>query len=391
MSLLRLNIELLQWWLHKLKKKLITSNKNTKKTIYIVGTNGLPVRYGGWDMLLHHFTLALSEDYDIYVYTSSFEALKGIKKHNGAFVRLVPLKANGLQSIIYDFVTMLDASIRGADHILVLGVSGGIFFPVFKIFRSSVILNPDGAEWKRSKFRGFIKIFLKGSEQIGITFADKVITDSAVICEDVLNDYGIRSAVIEYGGDHSFSTVLGKETAARYSITQNTYAFKVCRIVPENNIRMILDAFSKTDYRLLLIGNWSNSKFGIDIRAEYSRYNNLSLLDPIYDQKALDELRSNCKLYIHGHSVGGTNPSLVEAMNLGLPCLVYDVNYNRETTEDSAEYFSTESELSEALYLLWDDKGRLDSIGNGLQMVAKRRYRWKDIIAKYRAVIEKSL
>lgn len=374
-----------------MKKNPSISNKKHKKTIYIVGTNGLPVRYGGWDMLLHHFTLTLSEDYDIYVYTSSFEAVKGIKTHNGAFVRLVPLKANGLQSVIYDFVTMLDASIRGADHILVLGVSGGIFFPFFKLFRSSVILNPDGAEWKRSKFGGFVKLFLKASEQIGIKYADKVIADNKVICEDVLSEYGVRSTVIEYGGDHASSTVLSKPTASRYSIEQNSYAFKVCRIVPENNIRMILDAFSKTDYRLLLIGNWSNSKFGIDIRAEYSGYSNLSLLDPIYDQRALDELRSNCKLILHGHSVGGTNPSLVEAMNLGLPCLVYDINYNRETTEDSAEYFSTESELSEALCRLWDNKGHLDSIGSGLQVVAKRRYRWNDIIAKYRLVIEKSL
>ena len=111
----------------KLKNKI-------KKSIYIVGTNGLPVRYGGWDMLLHHLTLSLSEDYEIYVYTSKFEALEGIKVHNGATIKLVPLKANGLQSIFYDFFTMLDASIRGADYILVLGVSGGIFFPLFRFF-----------------------------------------------------------------------------------------------------------------------------------------------------------------------------------------------------------------------------------------------------------------
>ena len=203
------------------------SKNNRKKTIYIVGTNGLPVRYGGWDMLLHHFTLTLSEDYDIYVYTSSFETKKGIKKHNGAFVRSVPLKANGLQSIIYDFVTMLDASIRGADHILVLGVSGGIFFPLFKLFKSSVILNPDGAEWKRSKFGGFVKLFLKLSEKIGVKYADKVISDNKVISHDLFNDYEVRSSIIEYGGDHSSPTALDRITALQYCIDQNNYAFKV--------------------------------------------------------------------------------------------------------------------------------------------------------------------
>ena len=359
-----------------------------KKTIYIVGTNGLPVRYGGWDMLLHHLTLTLSKDYEIHVYTSSFEALKGVKTHNGAFIKVVPLKANGLQSIIYDFVTMLDASMRGADHILVLGVSGGLFFPIFKLFNSSIILNPDGAEWKRSKFGSFVKRFLKLSEKLGVQYADKVITDSNIIAADILSDYGVRSSVVEYGGDHACRLVLQDNTAYHYGIAQTNYAFKVCRIVPENNIVMILKAFSKTNYKLLMIGNWTNSQFGIETRGRFSSHKNLSLLDPIYDQQALDELRSNCKLYIHGHSVGGTNPSLVEAMYLGLPCLVYDVNYNRETTEGCAMYFSSENDLSEALVQLWQSEDYLRSVGEKLQNIAKRRYRWADIISKYRVVID---
>lgn len=339
-------------------------------------------------MLLHHLTLTLSKDYEIYVYTSSFEALKGVKTHNGAFIKVVPLKANGLQSIIYDFVTMLDASIRGADHILVLGVSGGLFFPIFKLFNSSIILNPDGAEWKRSKFGSFVKRFLKLSEKLGVQYADKVITDSNMIAADILSDYGVRSSVVEYGGDHACRLVLQDNTASHYGIAQTNYAFKVCRIVPENNIVMILKAFSKTNYKLLMIGNWTNSQFGIETRELFSSHKNLSLLDPIYDQQALDELRSNCKLYIHGHSVGGTNPSLVEAMYLGLPCLVYDVNYNRETTEGCAVYFSSENDLSEALVQLWQSEDYLRSIGGKLQNIAKRRYRWADITSKYRAVID---
>ena len=368
--------------------KAITKDPKVKKSIYIVGTNGLPVRYGGWDMLLHHLTLTLSKDYEIYVYTSMFEALKGVKEHNGAAIKVVPLKANGLQSIFYDFFTMLDASIRRADHILVLGVSGGFFFPLFKLFKSSVILNPDGAEWKRSKFGGAVKRFLKLSERLGVTYADKVITDSRIIADDIMTDYGVRSSVVEYGGDHVCSMKLRVDTADLYNIEAKDYAFKVCRIVPENNIVMILDAFSKTNYKLIMIGNWSNSQFGINTRNQFCEYSNLELLDPIYDQRALDELRSNCKLYIHGHSVGGTNPSLVEAMHLGLPCLVYDVNYNRETTEDCAEYFSSQSDVYEALVRLWETDNYLSSMSLKLQEIAKRRYCWEEIVEKYRLVIE---
>lgn len=362
-----------------------------RKTIYIVGTNGLPVRYGGWDMLLHHLTLNLSEEYEIYVYTSRFEADTEVKSHNGAIIKLIPLKANGFQSILYDFFSMLDASLRGADNILVLGVSGGIFFPLFKVFKSIVILNPDGAEWKRSKFTGLIKNFLKLSERLGVKYADKLIADNKIIANDLANTYQVNSSVIEYGADHAINANLSERSKSLYGIQANSYALKVCRIVPENNIEMILNAFAKSNKKLLIIGNWDNSQFGIQVRKRFRHYKNLLLLDPIYDQLALDELRSNCRLYVHGHSVGGTNPSLVEAMYLGLPCLVFDVSYNRETTEDAARFFSSESDILFSLDELWNHESALDSMARSLKEIAKRRYSWSEIIKKYRLVIENEL
>ena len=339
-------------------------------------------------MLLHNLTLTLSKEYNIIVYTSSFEALKGIHSHNGASIKLIPLKANGFQSIIYDFVSMLHASFNRADYILVLGVSGGIFFPIFRLFKSKIILNPDGAEWKRTKFNRFVKMFLKLSEKIAVKFSDKVITDNKIMSKDILHSYDVHSSVIEYGGDHVRKIPLTEVTASSYKIKSNNYAFKVCRIVPENNIEMILEAFSKTQFKLLLIGNWNNSQFGIDIRQKYNNNNNLLLLDPIYDQEKLDELRSNCRIYVHGHSVGGTNPSLVEAMHLALPCLIYGVNYNIETTESSAEYFLSEKDILSGLSKLWNNEEYINSMGNSLLQIAEKRYLWSSIILKYKNVIE---
>jgi glycosyltransferase involved in cell wall biosynthesis len=197
--------------------------------------------------------------------------------------------------------------------------------------------------------------------------------------------------VIEYGADPAIATELRETTASLYGIHKNSYAFKVCRIVPENNIVMILEAFAKTNHKLVMIGNWANSRFGIDVRDRFRKYENFSLLDPIYDQIALDELRSNCRLYVHGHSVGGTNPSLVEAMYLGLPCLVFDVNYNRETTEDAARYFASESDILSSLDELWSRNDYLDSMGKKLNDIAKRRYSWSDIVKKYRLVIDSAI
>lgn len=364
------------------------SIERKKKSIYIVGTNGLPVRYGGWDMLLHHLTAGLSGEYIIYVYTSSFEAEKNVKTHNGATIKLVPLRANGFQSVFYDFFTMLDACFRKADCILVLGVSGGIFFPLFRMFKSIVVLNPDGAEWKRTKFGGLARSFLKLSERVAVKNSDSVVADNRIIASDLAARYGVESSIIEYGGDHAIAKALSETTRALYDIEKNAYAFKVCRIVPENNIDMILGAFSKTNHKLVLVGNWENSAYGKEVRQKYSSFDNLVLLDPIYDQVTLDELRSNCYLYVHGHSVGGTNPSLVEAMYLSLPCLVFDVSYNRETTEGSAFYFSSEEELVAALRDLRPRDSELVSVGLALGRVARERYRWSDIVEKYRLVMD---
>jgi glycosyltransferase involved in cell wall biosynthesis len=361
---------------------------SAKKSLYIVGTNGLPVRYGGWDKLLDNLTLSLSPDYKIVVYTSSYEALPNLTEYNGAQIKLIPLQANGLQSIFYDFISMLHAVFCKADYILVLGISGGIFFPFFKMFKSKVILNPDGAEWKRTKFGKLAKKFLHLSEMVSVKYADKIISDNKNIAKDLLAQYGVKSHVIEYGADHVLASPLKLDTKTVYGITQGNYAIKVCRIVPENNIEMILKVFAENEYKLLLIGNWNNSQFGVKTREKFTKYKHLSLLDPIYDQEKIDELRSNCRLYVHGHSVGGTNPSLVEAMYLGLPSLVFDVNYNRETTNDCAQYFSTENELCGALAKIWTDDTLLAFCGKRLKVVAEERYRWSAIVEKYRQVLE---
>jgi hypothetical protein len=354
-----------------------------KKSIYIVGTNGLGVNYGGWDKLVSKLIEALNDKYNIYVYTSKYEDLSNINNEFGATPIIVPLKANGFQSIFYDFFSMLHASFNKADIVLVLGLSGGVFFPIFKLFKSKIILNPDGAEWKRTKWNFFIKKFLKLSEYFGIKFTDIVVADNKIIQEDIKKNYSLESYIAEYGGDHVEFVDISKATLNKYNIEKYNYAFKVCRIVPENNLDSILSAFSATDKKFILIGNWSNSEYGIELKDNYSKYKNLILLDPIYDQSILDELRGNCRLYIHGHSVGGTNPSLVEAMNLGLCCVVYKVNYNIETTNNLALYFEGREELLEIINNHWNNVKKISDIENSMLKVANERYIWNRIIKEY--------
>lgn len=357
------------------------------KKIAIIGTNGLPGRYGGWDQLLNHLTLSLSDSYEVVVYTSSYNAVKGLKEYNGAKLKVIPLKANGFQSILYDGLSMIHASIY-YDTLLVLGTSGCIFLPIVKIFRKKVILNPDGAEWKRGKWNIFAKWFLKKSEQIGIQFSNVVISDNKKIQEYIFQEYGVSSHLIAYGGDNAKYIPLKEETKEKYKIGNQNYAFKVCRIEPENNIDLILEAFKDLDFKLIIIGNWEFSAYGINLRKRYSKYENLLLLNPIYHQQTLDELRANCGVYVHGHSVGGTNPSLVEAMNLGLYCIVFDVDYNIETTENKAIYFKNADELKKIISDFICKDIEVEKLKEEMKEIASRRYIWSQIVSQYELIMK---
>ena len=356
--------------------------------VAIIGTNGLPGKYGGWDQLVNHLTKNLRDEFSFLVYTSYTTDDPKLKEYNGAKIKIVPLKANGIQSIPYDIVSMLHA-VFFCDVLFICGTSGCIFLPFIKLFVKKIVLNPDGQEWKRKKWSKPIQWFLKISERFGVQFSSTVVSDNVKIQEYILDGYNKKSELIEYGGDQVINVPLSNDTAKKYGIEEGSYAFKVCRIEPENNIHVILEAFKeKSNIDLIIIGNWNFSEYGKSLRDEYHRFTNLKLLDPIYDQVTLDELRSNCGLYIHGHSVGGTNPSLVEAMNLGLCIVAFNVDYNIETTENSAIYFNNENDL---LRILDDFDGNLidiDQYRNKMAEIAQRRYLWKIITDKYAKVFE---
>lgn len=352
--------------------------KRTK--VGIIGTNGLPGKYGGWDQLVIHLTDNLRQKFDFLVYTS-FTSIEGKAEYKGTQLVKVPFKANGFQSIPYDIYSIIHA-LFVCDVLFICGTSGCVFLPLAKLFRKKIVLNPDGQEWKRGKWSKPVRWFLRISEYLGVKNSTVVVADNIRIKDNILSDYNKNSVLIEYGGDQVIQVDMSDETMQKYNIETGRYAFKVCRIEPENNIDMILEAFSNvSNVDLILIGNWNNSTYGIEIRKKYEKFPNLKLLDPIYEQKTLDELRSNCGLYVHGHSVGGTNPSLVEAMNLGLNIIAFNVDYNIETTESKAHYFNTSDDIVDFLLSFYSKI--LYSNGKDMLEIAKRRYKWSIITNKY--------
>lgn len=357
--------------------------KSNSLKIAIIGTVGIPAKYGGFETLAENLVAQLGDKYDFTVYCSA-QSYEGDRKptHSGARLKYIPLEANGKSSIIYDALSIINA-LFFADVLLILGVSGAFMIPIVTWFtKKRVITNIDGLEWKRDKWGGLAKKYLKGQELVAVKYSHATVVDNQGIENHVKQEYGIQSTLIAYGADHVFKKRLSKSLKERFRLP-DSFAFKVCRIEPENNIHIILEAFSRTAVNLIVVGNWQNNHYGRELQENYAGSNNLYLLNPIYDPNKLNALRANCFLYIHGHSAGGTNPSLVEAMYLGLPIIAFDVKYNRFTTNNEALYFKTANDLSKLLSSSLTNTENLNIMAAKMKRTAMKKYTWKIIGEAY--------
>jgi glycosyltransferase involved in cell wall biosynthesis len=354
--------------------------------VAVVGTVGLPPNYGGFETLAHFMVLCLGEAMHFTVYCSGPDYPVHSATYLSAQLKYLPLRANGAQSIGFDLLALVDSCFH-ADVILVLGVSGGLFVPLTRLFGKRVILNIGGLDWQRSKWGRWASRFLKLSEAVAVKFADVLVADNEGIAAYLSAEYGRESVLIEYGGDQITLPPLTEERLRRYPFLRDRYAFSVSRIQADNNIEMILQAFTRSaSLVLVVVGNWASSAFGRELKARFADHANLYLLDAIYDPDELNALRGHCTIYVHGHSAGGTNPSLVEAMHLSLPIAAYDVIYNRATTEGSARYFSTAAELEELLERV--SRAEWENQRAAMKEIAVRRYRWSVIADKYAEILK---
>lgn len=354
------------------------------KQVAIIGIQGVPARYGGFESLVENIIGEnCSPDIQYTVFCSTKDIPERMATYKGCRLKYIPLHANGIQSIPYDIIAMA-RTFYGYNTILVLGTSGCIFLPILKLLsRKKIIVNIDGLEHRREKWGKMTRRFLRLSEAIACKIADTIIADNKGIQDYVRDTYHKEAELIAYGGNHVLQDISQErqiETLKLYGLTKDEYAISICRIEPENNCHIILEAFSKTDKRLVFIGNWQHSSYARRLKEEYGNRHNICLLESIYDIGTLYTLRNNAGIYIHGHSAGGTNPSLVEAMFFECPILCYDVIYNRATTNNLAYYFSNSSDLINMVTHCITSRNPL------LTEFAKENYTWRHIATQYEAL-----
>jgi glycosyltransferase involved in cell wall biosynthesis len=355
---------------------------SVKTKVAIVGTNGIPARYGGYETLAEYLTKHLSGEFDFTVYCSKAQPQLH-KNFNGSKLIYFPLGANGWQSIFYDFFTLFHAAFK-SDVILYLGPGAGYIVPFLKIFRKRIIVNHGGLnEWEREKYSGFQRFVAKMGHKYGALFANFNIADNNLLKESIKKTFGVDSLVIRYGGDHAVKIDVENDLLAKYPFLNKNFFINVSRAQVDNNLHLVLEAFETTpDKTLVMVSNWSFSNYGIELKKKYNnKYPNIIILEAVYEPKEINAIRGNAYAYIHSHSYCGTSPSLVEAMSLGLPIISFDVPTNRETTLNKAFFFKNVKELSDLVML--NNYEDLVTNGKNMKIIAENEYTWSSISSKY--------
>lgn len=346
--------------------------------LHIVGVTGYPGVYGGFETLVNNLVehSLFKDKYKITVYCGKHYVNTdedALVPYNVERVFL-PLSANGISSILFDGIGLIYSRFKRADVVLVLGVSGAYMFPLLRVFGGpKIICNIDGLEWRREKWGSIARFVLRSLEWFAVRFSTVVVSDNAVISKYLFDSYGVKGHLIEYGGDHASTDV---EVAYKFPFEKFDYS--LCRIEPENNIEMILSTYSKSKRNLIIAGNWEHSKFSRSLKQEYGSYANIRCMPANYDPIFLIAIRSFSDLYIHGHSAGGTNPSLVEAIHFDAPIIAYDCDFNRSTLENQGNYFSSSQELCEILNNEHFEPTHLNM---------RQKYSWDRIVKEYSSLI----
>ena len=352
--------------------------------IAILGTRGIPNRYGGFEQITEYLSRGLSKKgHQISVYNSHNHPYQENTWNGVNIIHCYDpeyrLKTFG--QFIYDFNCIRDAQKRDFDVIIFMGYTSSSIWRNYFPKQSIVISNMDGLEWKRQKYSKAVQWFLKYAEKLAVKSSHFHIADSIVI-RDYLNEkYKIQAQYIPYG-----ATLTRKEkekVLIRFKLIKFEYYLLMARMEPENNIDMILEGFSNTTSKrkFVVIGNYANS-YGKSLVRKYAHDTRIMFIGALFDQDLVHTLRKNSLLYFHGHSVGGTNPSLLEAMASKTLIAAHLNPFNQSILKKNAFYFSSSSEVK-TLINRNIPKRNIDRITENNLNSIKEEFNWEIVVDSY--------
>ena len=379
--------------------------------VFIIGSKGIPAQYGGFETFVENLTKG-RKDKCIHYHVSCMGDEEKKYFHNGAECFTVKVPLSGAKGRIMHVSLALSYVEKWCDRnpnnnviVYVLGCRIG---PLMKFhskrlhqYGAIVLCNPDGLEWKRDKWNRAEKKFLKLCEASLVKNADLAVCDSVSIEDYIKKEYRTKAkntTYIAYGSEVTPSSCSDDEFMAwakQYGITKNQYYLIVGRFVPENNYETMIREFMMTNSNkdLVIITNVEKNDFYNSLmkNTQFDKDKRVKFVGTVYDRELLSKIRENAYGYFHGHEVGGTNPSLLEAMASTDLNLLYDIGFNREVGGDTTLYWKKEKHSLSRLIQYCDnelDEKQRFVLGDKAKQRIKEYYSWEYICKQYESLFE---
>ncbi|MDA9312989.1 DUF1972 domain-containing protein [Vicingaceae bacterium] len=352
--------------------------------IGILGTRGIPNHYGGFEQFAEFLSMGLvKKGHEVVVYNSSDHPYQK-SEWNGVQIQHCKDwegKIGTVGQFFYDLNCILNSRKQNFDILLQLGYTSSSVWKNLLPKNAIVVTNMDGLEWKRTKFSGSVQQFLRKAEKWAVTSSDHLVADSKGIQSFLKNKYKVDSTFIAYGSNlfnNPDATVIKK-----YQLKEEGYHMLIARMEPENNVETILDGMSASNSELpfLIIGKTENA-FGQHLVVKFKHDKRIQFLGGIYNLNDLNNLRHFSNYYFHGHSVGGTNPSLLEAMASSAFIVAHENEFNGAVLEGDALYFTTAVEVTDILNQKVTSHMRLNYVDANRKKI-EEFYTWENIINSY--------
>ncbi|BBE22138.1 glycosyl transferase [Arthrobacter sp. MN05-02] len=320
----------------------LPSSRSTPLRIALVGTRGVPARYGGFETCVEEVGQRLAaRGHDVVVYCRSSDGTRPAEnEYKGmTLVHLPALKRRSLETLSHTGLSAGHLFVRRADVAVVFNAANSPWLPVLRAAGIPVATHVDGLEWKRAKWGPLGKRYYRVAESLAVRWSDALIADAAGIQDYYRQEFGVDSTYLAYG-----APILeggASHRLAELGLTPGGYHLVVARFEPENHVHVIVEGYvrSKAELPLIVVGSAPYSD-GYTQHVTSLGDERVRFIGGVWDQELLDQLYANARIYWHGHSVGGTNPSLLRAMGAGVATNAFDVNFNREVLGANGEYFA---------------------------------------------------
>jgi len=352
----------------------------------ILGSRGIPAQYGGFEVAAERIALGLvKRGWHVTVFCPHYQTYRQ-RSYEGIRLRFVWHPPGGIGSLLYDGLSLVIASAMRLDAILMFGYGASPFLLVPRVVGVPVVVNTDGLEWKRSKWAWPVKLYFKFAERVVSMMADGLISDAQGIRRHYREKYGVDSEYIAYGTDVPDTAA---SDVSQYGLRSRQYYLVLMRLEPENSILEIVQGYlaSRASRSLVLVGT-SSPFFERKVRPLLNGQERVRFVGPIYDRKRVAAMRLNAFAYVHGHSVGGTNPSLLEAMACANFVIAKDVEFNREVLGGLGRYFATADDLMQILNDLEQaDPGMIQRTGEAGRAIVETQFKWESVVDAYARVV----